>query len=110
MKTGPSLADFIAGQYAASGVLAALYERDGPHGTGRGRHIDIALLDCTIAAQTHSVMTYLATGVVPPRRGTDSHDGPVEGRGGHRPGAVQDLRGLASGGVKEILVHRDPRA
>jgi crotonobetainyl-CoA:carnitine CoA-transferase CaiB-like acyl-CoA transferase len=75
MKTGPSLADFIAGQYAASGVLAALYERDGLNGTGRGKHIDIALLDCTIAAQTHSVMTYLAAGVVPPRRGTEGNGG-----------------------------------
>ncbi len=75
MKTGPSLADFIAGQFAASGVLAALYERDGRHGTGEGRHIDIALLDCTIAAQTHSVMTYLAAGVVPPRRGTEGNGG-----------------------------------
>jgi crotonobetainyl-CoA:carnitine CoA-transferase CaiB-like acyl-CoA transferase len=75
MKTGPSLADFIAGQYATSGVLAALYERDGPGGTGEGRHIDIALLDCTIAAQTHSVMTYLAAGVVPPRRGTEGNGG-----------------------------------
>lgn len=75
MKTGPSLADFIAGQYAASGVLAALYERDGPRGTGMGRHIDIALLDCTIAAQTHSVMTYLAAGVIPPRRGTEGNGG-----------------------------------
>ncbi|MES2631460.1 MAG: CaiB/BaiF CoA-transferase family protein [Pseudomonadota bacterium] len=75
MKTGPSLADFIAGQYAASGVLAALYERDGRNGTGIGKHIDIALLDCTIAAQTHSVMTYLAAGVIPPRRGTEGNGG-----------------------------------
>lgn len=75
MKTGPSLADFIAGQYAATGVLAALYERDGPNGTGEGRHIDMALPDCTIAAQTHSVMTYLAAGVVPPRRGTEGNGG-----------------------------------
>ncbi len=75
MKTGPSLADFIAGQYAASGVLAALYERDGLNGTGAGKHIDIALLDCTIAAQTHSVMTYLAAGIIPPRRGTEGNGG-----------------------------------
>lgn len=74
MKTGPSLADFIAGQYATSGILAALYERDAG-GSGKGRHIDIALLDCTIAAQTHSVMTYLAAGVVPPRRGTEGNGG-----------------------------------
>jgi len=75
MKTGPSLADFIAGQYATSGILAALYERDGPAGSGVGCHIDIALLDCTIAAQTHSVMTYLAAGIVPPRRGTEGNGG-----------------------------------
>ena len=75
MKTGPSLADFIAGQYAASAVLAALYARDGPAGTGEGRHVDIALLDCTIAAQTHSVTTYLAAGTVPPRRGTEGNGG-----------------------------------
>ena len=75
MKTGPSLADFIAGQYATSGILAALYERDAPGGSGEGRHIDIALLDCTIAAQTHSVMTYLAAGLVPPRRGTEGNGG-----------------------------------
>lgn len=75
MKTGPSLADFIAGQYATSGILAALYQRDAPGGSGEGKHIDIALLDCTIAAQTHSVMTYLAAGIVPPRRGTEGNGG-----------------------------------
>ena len=75
MKTGPSLADFIAGQYATSGILAALYARDASGGTGEGCHSDIALLDCTIAAQTHSVMTYLASGIVPPRRGTEGNGG-----------------------------------
>jgi len=73
MKTGPSLADFMAGQYATAGVLAALYERD-TH-SGEGAHIDIALLDSTIAAQSHYVATYLATGNVPPRRGTEGNGG-----------------------------------
>jgi crotonobetainyl-CoA:carnitine CoA-transferase CaiB-like acyl-CoA transferase len=73
MKTGPSLADFMAGQYATAGVLAALYERD-TH-SGEGAHIDIALLDSTIAAQSHYVATYLATGIVPPRRGTEGNGG-----------------------------------
>ncbi|MBN9370645.1 CaiB/BaiF CoA-transferase family protein [Hydrogenophaga sp.] len=73
MKTGPSLADFMAGQFATAGVLAALYERD-TH-SGEGAHIDIALLDSTIVAQTHSVATYLATGQVPPRRGTEGNGG-----------------------------------
>jgi crotonobetainyl-CoA:carnitine CoA-transferase CaiB-like acyl-CoA transferase len=75
MKTGPSLADFIAGQYATSAILAALYGRDGPGGDGKGRHIDVALMDCTIAAQSHYVTTYLATGAVPPRRGTEGNGG-----------------------------------
>ena len=73
MKTGPSLADFMAGQFATAGILAALYERD-TH-SGEGAHIDIALLDSTIVAQTHSVATYLATGQVPPRRGTEGNGG-----------------------------------
>ncbi|MBO9354932.1 CoA transferase [Bordetella petrii] len=73
MKTGPSLADFMAGQYAVSAILAALYERD--TGSGLGQHIDLALLDCTIAAQSHYVTTYLATGSVPPRRGTEGNGG-----------------------------------
>lgn len=73
MKTGPSLADFMAGQYATAGVLAALYERD-TH-SGEGAHIDIALLDSTIASQTHYIATYLATHSVPPRRGTEGNGG-----------------------------------
>lgn len=73
MKTGPSLADFMAGQFATAGILAALYERD-TH-SGEGQHIDIALLDSTIAAQTHYVATYLAAGAVPQRRGTEGNGG-----------------------------------
>lgn len=73
MKTGPSISDFIAGQYATTGVLAALYERD--TFSGEGQHIDIALLDCTIAAQAHYVATYLTTGSVPQRRGTEGNGG-----------------------------------
>jgi crotonobetainyl-CoA:carnitine CoA-transferase CaiB-like acyl-CoA transferase len=73
MKTGPSLADFMAGQFATAGILAALYERD--TFSGEGQHIDIALLDCTIAAQSHYIATYLATGTVPQRRGTEGNGG-----------------------------------
>ncbi len=62
MKTGPSLADFIAGQYATTAIVAALYERD--TFSGEGQHIDIALMT-----------TYLATGSVPPRRGTEGNGG-----------------------------------
>jgi crotonobetainyl-CoA:carnitine CoA-transferase CaiB-like acyl-CoA transferase len=73
MKTGPSIADFIASQSATSAILAALYERD-TH-SHEGQHIDISLLETTIAAQSHYVSTYLATHVVPQRRGTEGNGG-----------------------------------
>jgi crotonobetainyl-CoA:carnitine CoA-transferase CaiB-like acyl-CoA transferase len=73
MKTGPSIADFMASQSATTGILAALYERD-LH-SGESQHIDIALLDTTIAAQSHYLSTYLAAGVVPQRRGTEGNGG-----------------------------------
>lgn len=81
VKTGPSIADFIGGQFAAIGVLAALYERDGglPQGrkspSGRGQQVDIALLDSVIASLTHYTAQYLATGIVPVRRGTQGNGG-----------------------------------
>jgi len=81
VKTGPSIADFIAGQFAAIGVIAALYERDGRHaqggeaGSGRGQQVDIALLDSVIASLTHYTAQYLATGIVPVRRGTQGNGG-----------------------------------
>ncbi len=69
VKTGPSIADFIGGQFAAIGVMAALYERDAnsAHSEGRGQHVDIALLDSVIASLTHYTAQYLATGEVPVR-------------------------------------------
>src|SRR5690606_28828626 len=39
---GPALADAVTGFYAAFGVLAALNER---HATGKGRRIDISMLE-----------------------------------------------------------------
>jgi crotonobetainyl-CoA:carnitine CoA-transferase CaiB-like acyl-CoA transferase len=42
-KVGISLADMSAGVYAATAILAALFQRER---TGQGRFIDIALLDC----------------------------------------------------------------
>jgi crotonobetainyl-CoA:carnitine CoA-transferase CaiB-like acyl-CoA transferase len=75
VKTGPSIADFIGGQFAAIGVIAALYERDANGGQGHGQHVDIALLDSVIASLTHYTAQYLATGIVPVRRGTQGNGG-----------------------------------
>jgi len=73
VKTGPSIADFIGGQFAAIGVIAALYERDAR--SGGGQQVDIALLDSVIASLSHYTAQYLATGVVPVRRGTQGNGG-----------------------------------
>jgi len=73
MNTGPSLADFMVEKFATAGLLAGFYERDIP--SKEGVHIEIAPLDSTIAAQTHYIATYVATQVVPPRRGTEGNCG-----------------------------------
>lgn len=73
MKTGPSLADILAGQYAAYAILAALYDRD--MSAGRGQHIDLALLDALIASTSHYASQYLVSGEIPLRRGTEGNGG-----------------------------------
>jgi crotonobetainyl-CoA:carnitine CoA-transferase CaiB-like acyl-CoA transferase len=73
MKTGPSLADILAGQYAAYAIQAALYARD--VNAAPGQHIDIALLDALIASTSHYASQYLVSGDVPVRRGTEGNGG-----------------------------------
>jgi len=59
---GPALADAVSGMYAAYGVLGALVERGR---TGRGRHVEVAMLDCLIALGATTFAGYFATGKVP---------------------------------------------
>ena len=77
VKTGPSIADFIAGQFAAIGVITALYDRDANHeqSGGRGQQVDVALLDSVISSLSHYTAQYLAMGEVPVRRGTQGNGG-----------------------------------
>lgn len=67
---GYSVSDLNAGFYATIAILAALRARDAV--TGRGQHIDIALLDTQIGAQSHIAMNYLVSGRLPVRAGTAS--------------------------------------
>ncbi len=73
MKTGPSLADILAGQFALSAIMNALYHRD-MH-SGEGQHIDVSLLDSVIASMSHYASHYLISGEVPFRRGTEGNGG-----------------------------------
>lgn len=66
VRVGASIGDIVAGMYLAQGVLAALYDRCR---TGRGRKIDISMLDSQLAIQEHSIAITAATGTPPGRTG-----------------------------------------
>ena len=68
MKAGVGIADLICGMYAATGILAAVASR---HQTGRGQHIDLALMDAQVAMLVNQGVGYLTDGKIPPRRGND---------------------------------------
>ncbi len=69
-KTGPAIADAISGLTATTGLLAALWRREQ---TGRGAHIDVAMVDAVFACLENVLVSYDVTGRVPPRQGnTDS--------------------------------------
>jgi crotonobetainyl-CoA:carnitine CoA-transferase CaiB-like acyl-CoA transferase len=65
-KVGVAVADVLTGLYAAVSVLACLQARQ--H-TGHGYAIDLALLDCAVAAQVNLAQAYLTSGQVPGRQG-----------------------------------------
>ena len=68
-KAGPSIADIAAGMYAYSNILAALLERGR---TGRGRHIDISMLEA-LTEWTSYPLYYAFDGAEPPPRTGASH-------------------------------------
>lgn len=65
-KAGNAAADLMAGMYATTGVLAALHERVR---SGKGQHIDISMLECTVAALGVQNFNYFLSGDVPRREG-----------------------------------------
>lgn len=66
MKMGVSISDLACGLYSVIGIQAALAMRER---TGRGQHVDMALLDCSVALLASQSMHYLTTGENPPRMG-----------------------------------------
>jgi crotonobetainyl-CoA:carnitine CoA-transferase CaiB-like acyl-CoA transferase len=65
-KVGVAVSDVFTGLYAAIAVLACLHAREQ---SGHGYVIDMALLDCAVAAQVNLVQAFLTSGAVPPRQG-----------------------------------------
>jgi formyl-CoA transferase len=61
-RCGISLSDDLAGMYAAIGLLAALWQRDGAPGTGRGRIIDVNLIDSVFSLMEGMLPEYAMDG------------------------------------------------
>ncbi|MDC0033330.1 CoA transferase [Alphaproteobacteria bacterium] len=67
VRAGIPLGDLSAGMYAAIGSLAALEERKQ---TGKGKFIDISMLDCQVAMLTYQAAYYLHSDEIPGRQGS----------------------------------------
>jgi crotonobetainyl-CoA:carnitine CoA-transferase CaiB-like acyl-CoA transferase len=65
-RAGVAVTDLFTGLYSVTGILAALHQRSQ---TGRGQHIDMALLDCAVSVTANQAMNYLSTGTPPGRTG-----------------------------------------
>src|SRR5919112_390051 len=65
-KSGIAYADLFTGLYAGVAILAALRERDR---TGRGAHIDMALLDTQVSVLANQALNWMVSGDVPTRMG-----------------------------------------
>ncbi|MEO9779074.1 MAG: CaiB/BaiF CoA-transferase family protein [Sedimentitalea sp.] len=65
-KSGVAITDIFTGVYSVTGILAALHQRQS---TGRGQHIDMALLDVAVSVTANQALNYLTTGDAPQRMG-----------------------------------------
>ncbi|MGU3493950.1 CaiB/BaiF CoA transferase family protein [Xanthobacteraceae bacterium A53D] len=66
IRAGIPIGDLAGGIFGAMGVLAALSERDR---TGRGRHVDVSMLDAQISMLNYMATMYLMSGNVPEAMG-----------------------------------------
>src|SRR5207237_1389934 len=65
-RVGISISDLMTGAYSVIGILAALAYRNV---SGKGQHVDMALLDVMLAAISNPATNYLVSGKVPQRAG-----------------------------------------
>ncbi len=65
-KAGVSIGDLTSGLYAVHGILAALYEREK---TGKGRRVDIAMLDGLVSLLAYQAGAWLLGDKKPTRMG-----------------------------------------
>ncbi len=84
-RLGVAVADIVTGMFAVQGILLALVARQQ---SGRGQHVDVAMLDSVAALLTYQAGIVFATGQSPGRMGNrhpsiapydtfDTADGPL---------------------------------
>ncbi len=71
MRFPTPMADISAGIYSLIGILSALYARDRAGGTGKGRFLDVALVDSQVTWLANVGGSYLAGGEAPQRLGNN---------------------------------------
>jgi crotonobetainyl-CoA:carnitine CoA-transferase CaiB-like acyl-CoA transferase len=67
VRVGVAIIDLLTAHFAVQAILAALLERER---TGRGRRLDVAMLDCATASLSYMAQNVLATGESPKRMGS----------------------------------------
>ncbi|MDI3468960.1 MAG: L-carnitine dehydratase/bile acid-inducible protein F [Pseudolabrys sp.] len=65
-RIGIPMSDIFTGVYSVVGILAALHERER---TGKGAHVDTALVDSTVGVLSNQALNYLVSGNIPKRIG-----------------------------------------
>ncbi len=72
LRQGNDQSQFAGAQYAAVGILAALYHRDG--GSGKGQHIDVSVQESLITyySDAHPALAWMQRGENVTRVGTNS--------------------------------------
>src|SRR3954454_21458931 len=66
LKAGTAVVDLVCGLLAANGIQAALVERAS---TGRGRHVEVSLMDSALTCLLNQGTAWVAAGVRGKRRG-----------------------------------------
>jgi formyl-CoA transferase len=72
VRTGPSIVDFMAGVHLATGVLAALFQRER---SGRGQHVEVSLQDAILPSLSSNIAGLVSSGGTMPERTGNQHGG-----------------------------------
>jgi crotonobetainyl-CoA:carnitine CoA-transferase CaiB-like acyl-CoA transferase len=65
-RVGVAISDIFTGVYSVAGILAALAQREK---TGKGCHVDTALVDSTVGVLANQALNYLVSNEIPKRIG-----------------------------------------